>query len=46
LAYAVMSAAEPGNFYSQLYGEPGLPPLHLKDFSKSDLKGMRLQVVN
>lgn len=44
LAYAVMSAAEPGNFYSQLYGEPGLPPLHLKDFSKSDLKGMRLGI--
>lgn len=44
LAYAVMCAPDPRNFYAQLYGEPGLPPLHLKDFTNSNLKGVRFQV--
>lgn len=46
LAYAVMCAPDPGNFYAQLYGEPGLPPLHLKDFTNSNLKGLRFQVAH
>eukprot|EP00438_Fugacium_kawagutii_P020341 Skav209397 [mRNA] locus=scaffold962:63274:70723:- [translate_table: standard] len=44
LAYAVMCAPDPGNFYAHLYGETGLPPLHLKDFTNSNLKGLRLGV--
>ncbi|CAK9055017.1 unnamed protein product [Durusdinium trenchii] len=45
LAYAVMGQEVPGHFYSQLYGDPGLPPLHLKDFSETrSLRGVRLGI--
>jgi len=43
LAHMVMSAPAT-NFYAELYGETGLPPLHLKDFTNSNLKGVRLGV--
>ena len=39
-----MSQPVKGNFYDQLYGDPGLPPPHLEDFGNSNLKGLRLGI--
>ena len=44
LAHAVLSQRVSSHLYSRLYGEPGVPPVHLESFLDVNLTGLRLGV--